>query len=121
MASPKIISFEWGKITVDGYLNPFKDVKLFPNGARIWDWNETGTRHKPGIQFADVEELLENGAEVVVLSRGVHNVLQTQPKTLKELEKRGIEYYVLTSPDAVDKYNELRQKYQVGALIHSTC
>jgi len=121
MTSPKIISFEWGKIVVEGYPNVFKDVKVFPGGARPWDWRETGTRHHPGIQFADVAELLEKGAEVIVLSRGCHNVLQTTAETLAELEKRKIEHYVLTSGDAVKKYNQLRKTKLVGALIHSTC
>jgi hypothetical protein len=42
---------------------PFKDAKVFPGGAREWDWRETGTRHVPGIQPADVQELIEHGAK----------------------------------------------------------
>ena len=51
-----------------------KDAKLYPGGARAWDWRETGTRHDPGIQPTDVAELLDHGAEVVVLSTGVFGV-----------------------------------------------
>ena len=29
-------------------------AKLYPGGARAWDWRETGTRHRPGIQPADI-------------------------------------------------------------------
>ena len=71
--SPRINHFSWGQIEIEGQPSFLKDAKLFPDGAREWDWRETGTRHVPGIQPADVEELLENGAEVVVLSRGVYN------------------------------------------------
>jgi hypothetical protein len=67
--SPRITHLSWGRLEIDGYAKPFKDAKLFPGGARAWDWNETGTRHVPGIQPADVEELLTHGARVVVLSK----------------------------------------------------
>jgi hypothetical protein len=68
--SPLIQSIEWGRIEIDGS-EPFKDAKLFPGGARAWDWSETGTRHSPGIQVADVQELLDKGATIIVLSRGM--------------------------------------------------
>ena len=48
----------------------FKDVKLWPGGGREWDWGETNTRHEPGIQPSDVEELLVHRPDIVVLSRG---------------------------------------------------
>jgi hypothetical protein len=58
-----------------------KDFKLYPGGGREWDWNETGTRHVPGIQPADVEELFAHGATVVVLSRGMDLRLHVDPAT----------------------------------------
>ncbi|HVI03318.1 MAG TPA: Mth938-like domain-containing protein [Enhygromyxa sp.] len=118
--SPSIDHFEWGRISVAAYGN-FKDVKLWPGGARPWDWDETGTRHEPGVQIADVEELLEHGAEIVVLSRGVHRRLQVQPETLTWLEARGVAVEVLQSEAAVARYNQLSATRKVGALIHSTC
>jgi len=68
--SQRISLLSWGRIEVEGY-PPFKDAKIFPGGAREWDWRETGTRHVPGIQPADVQELIERGARTVVLSKGV--------------------------------------------------
>ncbi|HNG96476.1 MAG TPA: hypothetical protein PLB32_26980, partial [Acidobacteriota bacterium] len=55
--SPRITQISWGHIEVEG-LGAGKDFKLFPGGGREWDWNETGTRHVPGIQPTDVQELL---------------------------------------------------------------
>ncbi len=118
--SPPITHFSWGKLDVEGYPR-FKDAKLFPGGAKEWDWRETGTRHVPGIQPADVKELLEQGAEVVVLSKGVHERLQVCPETLQMLAKRGIPTHVLQTEEAVRLYNELRKKELVGGLFHSTC
>lgn len=70
--SPEITHRSWGRIEVDDGEQRFKDAKLYPGGAREWDWRETGTSHAPGIQIADVEELLEHGSKTVILSRGVH-------------------------------------------------
>jgi hypothetical protein len=118
--SPQITSFSWGKVEVEG-LGTFKDVKLFPGGGRAWDWGETGTEHDPGVQFADVEELLGHGAEVVVLTQGVLGRLKVMPETLAELEQRGIAVHVLKTKQAVKKYNQLAGSQQVGCLLHSTC
>lgn len=118
--SPKIVHLSWGRIEVEGH-GAFKDVKVFPGGARSWDWSETGTDHEPGIQPADVEELLEHGARAVVLSRGMNGRLSTSPETLRLLERKGIAVRVLETEDAVEVYNELAGKEPVGALLHSTC
>lgn len=98
-----------------------KDFKLYPGGGREWDWNETGTRHNPGIQPEDVQELLEHGAEVVILSRGMELALKTKPETLDYLESRGIRVHVKETNEAVRLYNELAETERVGGLFHSTC
>ena len=118
--SPRISHLSWGRLEVEGH-GRFKDAKLYPGGAREWDWRETGTRHDPGIQPADVEELLERGAELVVLSRGVLEALRVCPQTLALLEHRGIPAHVLQTEDAVRLYNRLAEGRRVGALVHSTC
>lgn len=118
--SPRITSLTWGRLEVEGH-GAFKDAKLWPGGARAWDWRETGTRHEPGIQPADVEELLDRGVSIVVLSRGVHRRLRVMPATLELLEERGVAAEVLPTEAAVERYNELAGVRPVGALIHSTC
>jgi hypothetical protein len=98
-----------------------KDFKLFPGGGRPWDWSETGTRHVPGIQPADVEELIERGATTMVLSLGMDLVLQVDLRTLEMLAARSVTVHVAETRDAVKKYNELVDIDAVGGLFHSTC
>ena len=98
-----------------------KDFKLYPGGGREWDWGETGTRHLPGIQPTDVQELLDHGAEVVVLSRGMQLMLQTCPETVALLNDRGVGVHVEETVAAVGLYNQLRETEAVGGLFHSTC
>jgi hypothetical protein len=118
--SPRISNVSWGRLEVEGR-GAFKDAKLYPGGAREWDWRETGTRHVPGIQPVDVAELLEHGAEVVVLAQGVLERLKVCPATLDLLRQKGIPAHVLPTQDAVRLYNELAAKQKVGGLFHTTC
>ena len=98
-----------------------KDFKLYPGGGRDWDWSETGIRHSPGIQPADVEELLQHGATTVVLSRGMDLQLQVDQRTLDFLAERGVTVHVAETGEAVQIYNKLAGDTGMGGLFHSTC
>ncbi len=119
--SPRVTHLSWGRLEVEGVDGPFKDAKLFPGGAKEWDWRETGTNHEPGIQPADVEELLEHGATAVVLSKGFNERLRVTRDALRMLEDRGVSAHVRQTEEAIRLYNELVESERVGALIHSTC
>jgi len=119
--SPLITDLSWGRMAVEG-VGRGKDFKLWPGGGRAWDWRETGTHHAPGIQPADVKELLENGCQTIVLSRGKLQRLKTCQETLDLLESQGIAVHVAETNEAVEIYNDLVQREQaVGGLFHSTC
>lgn len=120
LRSPLITHVSWGRMVVEG-LGEGKDFKLFPGGGRPWDWAETGTRHKPGIQPSDVQELLDNGSQVIVLSRGMQLVLETCPETLDLLKSNDVEVFVEETTAAVQRYNALAETTLVGGLFHSTC
>lgn len=119
-SSPRITRISWGRMEIEG-MEPGKDFKLYPGGGRRWDWAETGTRHVPGIQPSDVQELLDHGARVVVLSRGMLLRLETSPETLELLRGQGVAFHVEETRQAVKRYNRLREAEPVGGLFHSTC
>ncbi len=118
--SPRITHLSWGRMEVEG-LGRGRDFKLYPGGGGAWDWTETGTHHVPGIQPADVAELLEHGARVVVLSRGRLRRLKVCPETLELLRQRGVAVHVEETTAAVACYNRLAETEPVGGLFHSTC
>src|ERR1039457_3936574 len=119
--SPAIEQLSWGVMQVHG-LRASKDVKLWPGGGRAWDWRETNTRHVPRIRVADVAELIDRGASVIVLSRGTELVLHTAPETIQWLDQHGVTYHILETREAAKLYNELAgQRVAVGGLFHSTC
>lgn len=118
--APEITQLSWGSLATRA--GTFRDAKLWPGGGRAWDWNETGTHHEPGIQPTDVAEVLDHGAEIVVLGRGQQLRLQVMNATLAAIERRGATHEVLGTVQAVARYNQLaREGAPVGALIHSTC
>jgi hypothetical protein len=110
-----------GEIEVND-LGRFGDVKLWPGGARAWDWNETGTHHDPGIQPGDVEELLAANPDIVVLSQGRERRLKTCEQTLQLLQANHVTVVHEETSVAIARYNELAQSgRRVAALIHTTC
>lgn len=121
LRSPKIRALSWGRMTVED-LGEGRDFKLWPGGGRAWDWAETGTHHVPGIQPADVEELIARGSKAIVLTRGMLRRLQTCPETERMLQSEGITVHVAETRKAARIYNELAsQGVAVGGLFHSTC
>ncbi len=118
--SPRIANVVWGRIEVEG-VGTFKDAKVFPGGAQEWNWSETGTAHEPGIQPADVAELLDHGPTTIVLSQGMLNRLHVCPQTLRLLGQRHIQTHVLQTERAVELYNRLCEGEQVAGLFHTTC
>jgi hypothetical protein len=118
--APRIVQVSWGHIEVEG-LGAGKDFKLYPGGGRAWDWTETGTSHSPGIQPADVEELVARGAATVVLSQGMNKQLRVHPDTCRYLEERSITVHVAETREAVQIYNDLADGTLVAGLFHSTC
>lgn len=119
-ATPRVLELSWGSVQTEA--GTFRDAKLWPGGGRGWDWNETGTHHNPGVQVADVQELVDNGARVVVLSRGQQGRLGVPDETVAALQEEGAQVEVHRTQDAVGRVNELvAEGRAVGALLHSTC
>ncbi len=119
--SPLILNIKWGDVEVED-LGHGRDMKLWPGGGREWNWRETDTHHVPGIQISDVQELLDHGSEVVVLTQGMQLRLQTRNETLDFLKEREITWHIAETKEAVRIYNDLSAGGErVGGLFHSTC
>ncbi|XP_063250442.1 mth938 domain-containing protein isoform X3 [Prinia subflava] len=122
MSSPEIASLSWGQMKVKGCSTTYKDCKVWPGGSRTWDWRETGTNHSPGVQPADLEEVVKKGVETVVIGRGMSEALQVPASTVDYLQKSGVDVLVLQTEKAVAEYNALAARgVRVGGLFHSTC
>jgi hypothetical protein len=123
-AATVITDLAWGRmeVTLGGQVFHFRDCKVWPGGAVGWDWKETGTEHQPGVQPADIAEILEKGVEVLVVGIGVYSRLGVSPQTEQVLRMRAVELHELETKQAVALYNELvGQGRRVGGIFHSTC
>ncbi|GEM_PF-50218 len=119
--SPVILSSKWGKIEVAG-IGQGKDWKIWPSGGWVWDWSEHGTGHRRGIQTGDVQELIDRGCQVVILTSGRLGRLKVPLETVEFLETRGIKVIVTGTGKGVHLYNEYaRNGAAVGGLFHATC
>lgn len=119
-----ITDLSWGnmEVKIGGEKRNFKDCKLWPGGGREWNWDETGTHHSPGIQPADIDEVLAQDVEVVVLACGVFGQLGITAETESLLREHGITYHIKKTKQAVALFNKLAQDgKRVGGLFHSTC
>jgi len=117
---PIVATVKWGRIELeDG--RSFKDLIVAPGVAQEWDWKRTGTSHSPGISRADLEFLLERGARILILSSGYMGRLKISPAAQEFLREHKLEYYYLSTPKAVTKFNALAKHEPVGALFHTTC
>ncbi|XP_059186784.1 mth938 domain-containing protein [Centropristis striata] len=122
MSSPEIASLSWGQMKVKGCSSTYKDCKVWPGGSRAWDWRETGTEHRPGVQPADLEEVLKKGIDLLVIGRGMNEVLQVPSTTVDFVKQKGVDVRVLQTEKAVAEYNKLAgQGAKVGGVFHSTC
>ena len=124
MAEMMITDVAWGsmEVSIRGRKQKFKDCKVWPGGARAWDWRETGTEHSPGIQPADINELLEHHPDVVVLGCGAFGRLQVCKETKATLREQGVPYHIEHTRKAVQLFNELAEEgKRVAGLFHSTC
>ncbi|KAI7802633.1 mth938 domain-containing protein isoform X1 [Triplophysa rosa] len=122
MSSPEIASLSWGHMKVKGCSASYKDCKVWPGGSRAWDWRETGTDHYPGVQPADLDEILRKGVQTLVIGRGMSEAFQVPPSTLEYVKEQGVDVRVFQTEQAVKEYNALVGRgAKVGGVFHSTC
>ena len=121
VASPRILSSGWGKMEIET-IGSGKDFKLWPGGGRTWDWSEHGTGHHNGIQQGDVQELINRGCRVVILTTGRLKRLRVPQSTVDILKAQSIEVVIADTKKAIQLYNNYAANgMAVGGLFHSTC
>ncbi|XP_054382048.1 mth938 domain-containing protein isoform X8 [Pongo abelii] len=98
MTSPEIASLSWGQMKVKGSNTTYKDCKVWPGGSRTWDWRETGTEHSPGVQPADVKEVVEKGVQTLVIGRGMSEALKAPTQQLpSDVHVRSVVHFHLAT------------------------
>jgi hypothetical protein len=116
MAVPKIESYRFGEIIIDGrrYSN---DVIIYPDRVDGHWWREEGHSLVP----EDVWEVLQTPPEVFVIGQGSSGRMDVSAETRSKLQDAGIEVIAEATERACETYNRLRAKRRVVAALHLTC
>uniref|UniRef100_A0A8C6B099 Uncharacterized protein n=1 Tax=Monodon monoceros TaxID=40151 RepID=A0A8C6B099_MONMO len=93
----KLFPSHRGQMKVPGSTKICKDCKVWPGESQAWDWRETRTECSPGVQPADVQEVVEKG----VLT------LKVPSSTVEYLRKQGIDVRILQTEQALKEDNAL--------------
>jgi hypothetical protein len=116
MARPKIDSYRFGEIVIDGQRYD-KDVIIFPDGVMPNWWRQSG--HE--LRIPDLADVLQASATTLVIGTGAHGRMQVPRKTLAHLEEHGVEAIAKNTDQACQLYNQMRGEKPVIAALHLTC
>jgi len=116
MAAPRIESYHFGEIVVDGHRYS-GDVIIYPDRIDSQWWRKEGHSLDPD----DVWEVLEARPEVLVIGQGSVGRMDVPAETRSKLQDAGIEVITEPTARACETYNRLRGKRQVVAALHLTC
>jgi len=114
--APKIDSYSFGRITVDGRAYS-ADLILLPDGVAPDWWREEGH----SLSVADLHEVFQAKPEVLVVGTGASGVMDVPQATRDAIASAGIQLIAERSGDAVETYNRLRGENRTAAALHLTC
>ena len=115
----KIDDYAFGRIVINGkeYTH---DVVITP--SKIIDnwWRKEG--HRVYLEDLTKYGVFNEDFEYIVFGTGYHGFVRVEDEVIKELERRGIKYYIAPTKEAVKKFNELSEKgVKVVGAFHLTC
>ncbi len=115
--APKIESYGFGRITVDG--REYRaDVIILPERVVADWWRVEGH----GLAPEDLKEVVAAGPKVLVVGTGSYGAMAVPDDTVTFLEGRGVKVEAYDTAKAVRRYNELAAGGErVAAGLHLTC
>ena len=116
MAAPKIESYHFGQIVIDGRTYD-RDVIVLPDRVIGGWWRQEGHVLHPD----DVQAVIEAAPEVLVVGLGASSQMRVTRQTRQALAAAGIELIAESTENAVETYNALRDRQTVAAALHLTC
>lgn len=116
MASPKINSYKFGQIVIDGQ-SYTSDVIILPERVIAGWWRIEGH----SLHTEDLQAVFEVAPEVLVIGQGAVSRMKVPESTRQALKAVGIEVIAQPTQEAIEAYNSLRQQRTVAAALHLTC
>jgi hypothetical protein len=116
MSAPKIESYRFGHLVVDGQRYD-RDVIILPDGVRGGWWRKEGHALHP----ADLDSVLQAGPDLLVVGQGAIGRMRVTQEARQSLEAAGIDLVVQPTGQACQSYNRLCDQQVVAAALHLTC
>lgn len=114
--APRIDSYEFGRIKIDG-MDYTRDLIICPDGIRENWWRKDGH----GLHPEDLARVMDIAPDTIIIGCGDNGVLKVPEETESWIEEKGMELIALPTRAACDRYNELSGKGKVVAGLHLTC
>jgi hypothetical protein len=116
MNPPKIDSYKFGQIVIDGQ-SYTSDVIILPDRVIAGWWRIEGH----SLHTQDLQAVFEVSPEVLVIGQGAVSRMRVPDSTCQALKAAGIEVIAQPTKEAIESYNSLRQQRTVAAALHLTC
>ena len=116
MIAPKIDSYMFGRVVIDGDTHT-KDVIILPDRVIAGWWRRGGHALHP----EDLQAVIEAAPDVLVVGKGAYGRMQITPDARVVLETAGIKLLSENTEAACQRYNQLRKEYKAAAALHLTC
>jgi hypothetical protein len=111
----RIEEYSFGHIVIEGEEHT-KDVIILPDRVVSNWWRKDGH----SLVMEDLEAVLPDLRKHLVIGSGAYGRMQPDPRTIEQLEARGIEVEILQTADAARRYGEL-DRASTAAALHLTC
>ena len=116
MAAPRIESYSFGEIVIDGK-HYSSDVIIYPNRVDGHWWREEGHSLAP----EDIWDVLQVPPDILVIGQGSAAQMDVPDETRHKLREVGIEVIAEPTKCACKTYNRLCTRKCVVAALHLTC
>ena len=111
----RLQNYSFGRLTVDG-TDETRDVIVLPERVvRNW-WRREGH----ALVLDDLDAVLDELPARLIVGTGAQGQMKPEPATLAKLRERGVEVEVLTTDEAVCRYESLNPA-ETAAALHLTC
>jgi len=116
MATPRVDSYRFGQMEVDGEVYG-TDLLLLPDRVIPDWWRALG--HE--LRVTDLDAVLAAEPEVLVVGTGAHGAMRVPRGARQALQAIGIEVRAAATGRACDIYNSLRERRRTAGAFHLTC
>ena len=113
-----IDAYRHGHMVIDGHAET-KDLLIAGGEVHSNWWRDAGHRLSP----ADLDVVWKYRPRRLIVGTGSTGMMQPTPALLREASKAGIDLQVMTTIEAVARFNELSETESEGlaAAFHLTC